>query len=147
MLDDVICSCSRSPDLSILFYDEMSSVVFRGTLDPALLRHLCEEATSKFQDVYLIESTDSLPVDLGLPLELVYGLDNVEEGSVAVNLLPLVTRQVLSVVIHWWVWLMRLATPLFQRTSKHCLLGTVGDKRRKESSSLIVQRYHLLRKQ
>lgn len=94
MLNDVIGSCSRSPDLSILFYDEMSSVVLRGTLDPALLRHLCEETTSKFQDVYLIESMDPLPEDTGLQLELAYALDSVDEGSVSLNLLPMVTRQV-----------------------------------------------------
>ncbi len=94
MLDDVICSCSRSPDLSILFYDEMSSVVVRGTLDSSLLRHLCEEMTSKFQDVYLVESTDSASEDHGLPVELAYGLDSTDEGSVALNLLPMVMSQV-----------------------------------------------------
>ena len=49
MLDDVMRSCSRSPESSILFCDEMSSVVQKGTLDTAVLRHLGDEITTKFQ--------------------------------------------------------------------------------------------------
>ena len=98
MLDDVMRSCSRSPDSTILFSDEMASVVQRGTLDPAVLRYLSDEATSKFQDIYLIESSCDLLTDLGLPLEFAFGLDSVEEGSIALNVLPMVMRQVISVI-------------------------------------------------
>ena len=48
------------------------------------------QVTSSFQDDFLIEATDPLPSDAGLPLKLLYGLDAEEEGSIAINLLPLV---------------------------------------------------------
>ena len=93
MLDDVMRSCSRSPDSLILFCNEMTAAVQSIPLDPALLHHLCDETTSIFQDTFLVEVSDPLPTDLGLPVELAHGLDSTEEGSIAVNLFPLAWRQ------------------------------------------------------
>lgn len=93
MLDDIIRSCSNSPDSIILFCDEMASAIQSMSLDSAVLRHLCDETTSTFQEVFLIEVTDLLPTDLGLPLEFTVGLDSSEEGSIAVNLFPLALQQ------------------------------------------------------
>ena len=56
-------------------------------------------STSKFsslvlflynQDTYLVEISDPLPTLPGLPLEFSHGLDNTEEGTIALNLLPMV---------------------------------------------------------
>ena len=88
MLDDVMQSCSLSPETTILFCDEMASVVRQGAMDHGVLQHLCDKITTKFQDIFLIESTDRLPTDVGLPLELAYNLDVVEEASIALNLMP-----------------------------------------------------------
>ena len=93
MLDDVMRSCGHSTDSVILFCDEMASVVQSVSLDAAILRHLCDETTSGFQEVFLVEVTDEVPTDLELPLELVYGLDTSEEGSIAVNLFPMAVQQ------------------------------------------------------
>ena len=93
MLDDVMRSCSHSPDSGILFCDEMASAVQSASLDPAVLRHLCDEATAAFQESFLVEITDPLPMDLGVPLEFAFGLDTSEEGSIAVNLFPLAVQQ------------------------------------------------------
>jgi len=57
-------------------------------MDHGVLQHLCDKITTKFQDIFLIESTDPLPTDVGLPLELAYNLDVVEEASIALNLMP-----------------------------------------------------------
>ena len=95
MLDDVMQSCSRSPESTILFCDEMASVVQQGGMDQTILRHLCDETTARFQDVFLIESTDPPPNDVndvGLPLELAYSLDTEEEASIALNLMPNVVQ-------------------------------------------------------
>jgi Fanconi anemia group D2 protein len=93
MLDDVMRNCSKSPDSAVLFCDEMTAAVQSLPLDHALLRHLCDETTSVFQDTFLVEVSDPLPSDLGLPVELAHGLDSSEEGSIAVNMFPLATRQ------------------------------------------------------
>lgn len=92
MLDDVMQSCSHSPESTILFCDEMASVVQQGGMDQTILRHLCDEITARFQDVFLIESSDPLPTDVGLPLELAYSLDTEEEASIALNLMPNVVQ-------------------------------------------------------
>ena len=85
-------SCNNSPDSAILFCDEMASAVQSVSLDPAVLRHLCEEATTKFQEEFLVDVTDPLLTDLGLPLELAFSLDG-EEGSIAINLFPVAVEQ------------------------------------------------------
>ena len=93
MLDDVMRNCSKSPDSAVLFCDEMTAAVQSLPLDHALLRHLCNETTSVFQDTFLVEVSDPLPSDLGLAVELAHGLDSSEEDSIAVNMFPLTTRQ------------------------------------------------------
>ena len=93
MIDDVIRSCSHAPDSALLFCDEMASAVQTSVLDPTVLRHILDQTTTAFQDVFLVEVTEPLPTDLGLPLEFALGLDGPEEGSIAINLLPLAVTQ------------------------------------------------------
>ena len=88
MLDEVMATCSYSGECSVLFCDEMSSVV--DHLDSSLLTHLCEKVTNDFQDSLLVEMTDGIPEGLGIPVEYTHGLDSTDEGSIALNLLPLV---------------------------------------------------------
>lgn len=83
--------CSASPESAILFSDEMAAVVTQGHMAAALLRELAEKTTTEFQDSFLVESCDFLPSSSSssLPLEIAFGLDSTEEGSIALNLLPL----------------------------------------------------------
>lgn len=87
MLDDVMATCSHSQECSILFYEEMSSVV--ADLSSSILSYLCEQVTTLFQDTFLVETADGLPEDLSVPVEFLYALDDMEEGSIALNLLPM----------------------------------------------------------
>lgn len=59
-------------------------------LDDAILSHLCEVITNSFQEEFLVEVTDGIPEGLGIPAEFRYGLDSTEEGSIALNLLPMI---------------------------------------------------------
>lgn len=43
-----------------------------------------------YQDTYLVEISDPLPNLPGIPLEFSHGLDNTEEGTIALNLFPMV---------------------------------------------------------
>ncbi len=74
----------------ILFCDEMCGVL--SHLDGSLLGYLCSEVTNTFQDTFLVEMTDSIPQAgrVGVAMDFLYGLDTTEEGSVALNLLPMV---------------------------------------------------------
>ena len=87
MLEDVLKSCKSSPECTIIFCDEMSSVV--GSLDAAFLTDLSEKITTLFQDTFLVENTDPLPNIPGIPLEFSHGLDDTEEGTIALNLVPM----------------------------------------------------------
>lgn len=89
MLEEAMSTCSRSQQCSILFCDEMSSVV--SHLDKPILEHLCEEVTGNFQDGFLLEVADGVPVGAAVPMEFLYGLDVTDdEGTIALNLLPMV---------------------------------------------------------
>ena len=91
MVDEVMKSCERSAESVILFSDEMASVVQRRTIDPAILSHLGEEVTTKFQEDYLVELTTDPPQPVNnLPVEFQYSLDQTEDGSIALNLFSLV---------------------------------------------------------
>ena len=87
MLENVLKSCENSPECTIIFCDEMASVV--KSLDTSFLEGLNEKITSLFQDTYLVEITDPLPTFPGIPLDFSHGLDNPDEGTIAVNLLPM----------------------------------------------------------
>lgn len=83
-------TCSRSQQCSILFCDEMCSVV--PHLNVSILEHLCEQVTSTFQDTFLVEAANGVPQEVGLPMGFCYGLDEdvSDDGSIALNLLPMV---------------------------------------------------------
>lgn len=90
MLENVLKSCESSPECTIIFCDEMSPVA--KSLDRTFLEELSEKITSLFQDTYLVEITDPLPEISGLPLEFSHGLDDSDEGTIALNLLPMVVN-------------------------------------------------------
>ena len=81
-------TCSRSEECSILFCDEMSCIV--AHLEASILGHLSERVTSLFQDAFLLEMTDGAPQGVGIPLDFLYGLDSTDEGSIVLNVLPMV---------------------------------------------------------
>lgn len=88
-MEEAIKTCSHSQQCSILFCDEMCLVV--SQLDSAILAHLCEEVTTSFQDTFLVEVTDGVPEGVStVPMEFLYGLDPTDEGSIALNLLPMI---------------------------------------------------------
>ena len=59
-------------------------------LDSSILEYLCEEITSSFQDTFLAEVAEGVPRDTPVSMEFLYGLDCTEEGSIALNLLPMI---------------------------------------------------------
>ena len=102
MLENVLKSCESSAECMIIFCDEMSPVV--KSLDHTFLEDLSEKITSLFQDMFLVEITDPLPDIPGIPLDFCHGLDNSEEGTIALNLLPMVvssTERVRAMAAHF----------------------------------------------
>lgn len=83
--------CSHSQECYILFCDEMCSIATE--LDRSILTYLCESVTGTFQDTFLVEASEGAPDETcGVSVDLLYGLDDTEEGSIALNLLPMVVH-------------------------------------------------------
>ncbi|XP_048586773.1 Fanconi anemia group D2 protein isoform X2 [Nematostella vectensis] len=88
LLDMVRSSVSRDPMAAALFYDELSRIVAQDDVDAKVKHWISETVVSDFQDDFLVDREAPLPKD-SLPIDFLYGLDEVEEGSIAVNILPL----------------------------------------------------------
>lgn len=90
LLEEVMSTCSHSQECSVLFCDEMSGVV--PQLASFILEHLGDQVTGKFQDTYLSEITDGIPQGAGVSMEYLYGLDTTDEGSIGLNLFPMIVE-------------------------------------------------------
>ncbi|KXJ25634.1 Fanconi anemia group D2 protein [Exaiptasia diaphana] len=88
LLEMVRASVNRVPEAAALFYDELTRVIEQGDVDRKIKNWISETVVSDFQDDFLVDREAPLPVDT-LPIEHVYGLDEAEEGSIALNMLPL----------------------------------------------------------
>ncbi|XP_031562635.1 Fanconi anemia group D2 protein-like [Actinia tenebrosa] len=88
LLDMVRSSVARVPEAAALFYDELTRVIEQGDVDRKIKNWISETVVSDFQEDFLVDRDAPLPKDT-LPIEFVYGLDEAEEGSIALNILPL----------------------------------------------------------
>lgn len=88
MLDLIRNRISQAPEAAALFYDELSRVIQLGGIDPKIESWISETVVGDFQDDFLVDREAPITSE-SVPLELLYALDESEEGSIAVNLLPL----------------------------------------------------------
>jgi len=88
MLDMVRNSVSQAPEAAALFYDELARIIQLGGIDPKIEAWISETVVADFQDDFLVDREAPVTSDI-VPVELSYALDESEEGSIAVNLLPL----------------------------------------------------------
>ncbi|XP_013394620.1 Fanconi anemia group D2 protein [Lingula anatina] len=93
LLQLVRASSSKSPDAAGLFMDELGSVVERGEINQRIEAWISENVISDFQDDYVVDIETGAPKEDGMvPMTLEYGLDDTSEGTIAVNILPLVIQ-------------------------------------------------------
>eukprot|EP00117_Sycon_ciliatum_P036884 scpid12328/ scgid27700/ Fanconi anemia group D2 protein len=92
LLDMVRSNCVQHPLAASLFYDELTAIVCRGRLDMKILTWIADCVVADFQDAFLMESESALPQASPLELGLAYNLDVGDDGSVAVNLMPLLAK-------------------------------------------------------
>ncbi|XP_015761600.1 PREDICTED: Fanconi anemia group D2 protein homolog, partial [Acropora digitifera] len=88
MLDLIRNRISQAPEAAALFYDELARIIQLGGIDPKIESWISDTVLGDFQDDFLIDREAPVASD-SVPLELCYALDESEEGSIAVNLLPL----------------------------------------------------------
>ncbi|CAH1266603.1 FANCD2 [Branchiostoma lanceolatum] len=94
LLGMVRTSCQHMPDEYALFMDELACVMQNRQLDEKVEAWISEDVLTDFQDDYVVdvEADRISQSSTSLPLDLCYNLedgDELEEGNIAVNLLPL----------------------------------------------------------
>ncbi|KAI0237248.1 Fanconi anemia group D2 protein [Lamellibrachia satsuma] len=112
LLKLVNTSAARSMEASALLKDELATVIQRGCLNRQVELWICENVINDFQDDFVVDidpvqtsihqrkSTSHFVVDIdpvqtstsvaGLAMSLQFGLDDENDGTIAINLLPLV---------------------------------------------------------
>ncbi|RMX53291.1 hypothetical protein pdam_00015249, partial [Pocillopora damicornis] len=88
MLEMIRNSTNQNPEAAALFYDELARIIQVGGIDPKIEAWISETVVADFQDDFLVDREPPTE-SLGVPMELSYALDEAEEGSIAVNMLPL----------------------------------------------------------
>lgn len=88
IITDTMQSCSQTQETAALFCDEMCVAIRQSKMEPSVLRFLCDTVTQQYQETFLIDSSDKLPDNLGVPVQLCYGLDSLDQDNIALNLLP-----------------------------------------------------------
>ncbi|XP_022805734.1 Fanconi anemia group D2 protein-like [Stylophora pistillata] len=88
MLEMIRNSTNQTPEAAALFYDELARIIQLGGIDPKIEAWISETVVADFQDDFLVDREQPTE-SVGVPMELSYALDEAEEGSIAVNILPL----------------------------------------------------------
>ncbi|XP_021343216.1 Fanconi anemia group D2 protein-like [Mizuhopecten yessoensis] len=91
LLQMVKTSSSRTPEVAALFMDELAAVIRRGQMDSKVETWISENVITDFQDDYVVD-IEEIPdkSKYMIPFETKYSLDDDAEGSIAINIIPLV---------------------------------------------------------
>ncbi|KAK2186157.1 hypothetical protein NP493_212g05054 [Ridgeia piscesae] len=92
LLKLVISSAARSAEASALLMDELATVIQKGCLNRQVESWICENVINDFQDDFVvdIDPAQTSTSVAGLEMSLQFGLDEENDGTIAINLLPLV---------------------------------------------------------
>ncbi|KAJ3603047.1 hypothetical protein NHX12_030791, partial [Muraenolepis orangiensis] len=92
---ELVQACSDgSPDAAALCYDELANLVLTATLDPLVQEWIGKSVLEDFQDDFVVDLGPQITGSFPLPASVVYNLDEDEsQGGIAVNLLPLLARE------------------------------------------------------
>ncbi|XP_030061304.1 Fanconi anemia group D2 protein isoform X2 [Microcaecilia unicolor] len=95
---ELVRSCSeQSPEAAALYYDELASLVHKGSLDQQVMDWIGHTVLDDFQEDYVVDLTPTVEGHHLMPVKALYNLD--EEDSlegIVVNLLPLMSRDSLN---------------------------------------------------
>uniref|UniRef100_S4RPK5 FA complementation group D2 n=1 Tax=Petromyzon marinus TaxID=7757 RepID=S4RPK5_PETMA len=88
--------CDGSAESTALYCDELATLIHTGALHPKVQAWIGENILTDFQDDYVVDVQPG--DDCVLPMRLCYNLEEEEdsEGSIAINLLPLLANNVLA---------------------------------------------------
>ncbi|KAK8782009.1 hypothetical protein V5799_016651 [Amblyomma americanum] len=94
LLELVRASTSSWPQAMSLFYDELSRIVVHGELGQSIESWISDTIITDFQDDYIVDVTPDDPEQIEpFRQELCYGLDNLAEGAITLNLFPMLLAE------------------------------------------------------
>lgn len=94
LLELVRASTACWPQAMSLFYDELSRIVVSGELGQSIETWISDTIITDFQDDYIVDVTPGeLEETEPIQHQLCYGLDNLPDGAIALNLLPLLLAE------------------------------------------------------
>ncbi|XP_029455471.1 Fanconi anemia group D2 protein isoform X2 [Rhinatrema bivittatum] len=95
---ELVRSCSeQSPEAAALYYDELASLVHKGSLDQQVMDWIGHKVLEDFQEDYVVDLTPKVEGDHLMPAKALYNLDEDDsQEGIVINLLPLLSRDYLS---------------------------------------------------
>ncbi|XP_072026579.1 Fanconi anemia group D2 protein-like [Amphiura filiformis] len=94
LLDDVKNSSNKMPEAMALFFDELATIIEKRQLNSKIESWIGDTILEDFQEDFVVDiEAEYLRGDFGLTMAELYGLEAEDsQGSIAVNLLPLVSK-------------------------------------------------------
>ncbi|XP_041347848.1 LOW QUALITY PROTEIN: Fanconi anemia group D2 protein-like [Gigantopelta aegis] len=93
LLQLVRTSSSRMPVAAALFMDELSAIVGLGQKESEVETWIADNVIADFQDDYVVDiEEDKLTSTSAVPLAVLYGLNDEQDSTIAIDLLPLVIK-------------------------------------------------------
>lgn len=92
----LVCTSSlKSPEAYALFMDELSAIVAKKKLQSKVESWISDNLTTDFQEAYVVDDVgeNNLTECGNMPVSLLYRLDDTDEDSIAINILPLVVQK------------------------------------------------------
>ncbi|CAN8001245.1 unnamed protein product [Ixodes hexagonus] len=94
LLELVRSSTTSSPRALALFYDELSRIVIRGELDSRIETWIGDTIITDFQDDYVVDVVQGEKEQTEpFQQELLFGLDELPDGAIALSLCPLLLKE------------------------------------------------------
>uniref|UniRef100_A0A8D2LAN8 FA complementation group D2 n=1 Tax=Varanus komodoensis TaxID=61221 RepID=A0A8D2LAN8_VARKO len=112
---ELVCSCcGQVPKALALYYDELASLIQRGNLDLQILKWIGNSMEKDFERDFVIDLLHRNDSVFLFPVKALYSLEDDEsEGTIAINLLPMLTsNNPFSVCTGFSPSLTRLVSPV-----------------------------------
>ncbi|KAK7101914.1 hypothetical protein V1264_020222 [Littorina saxatilis] len=87
---------SRRSEAAALFLDELAAMVSHGHLHNKVETWILENMTDMFQENFVVDIEEDNTSVAGIPMSAQFGLNDKEESSIVINLLPLVSKEVME---------------------------------------------------
>ncbi|KAM9361725.1 Fanconi anemia group D2 protein [Symphorus nematophorus] len=94
LLELVKSSSESSPEAAALYYDELANLILSSTLDPQVQETISKSVLDDFQDDFVVDLGPEISGSFPFPAHVMYNLDEDESQGIAINLLPLLAKDI-----------------------------------------------------